>query len=86
MELMKQKQYSPMNVAQMALSLFAINQGFLDDVEPAKVQSFDGALQSYMKAKHAATLDEINQKGDYTDAIAASLQAAVTDFKATSTW
>ena len=86
MELMKQKQYSPMNVAQMALSLFAINQGFLDDVEPAKVQAFDAALQSYMKSKHAALLDDINQKGDYTDAIATTLQAAVTDFKATSTW
>jgi F-type H+-transporting ATPase subunit alpha len=86
MELMKQKQYSPMTVGQMALSLFAVNQGFLDDVEPAKIQSFDGALQSYMKSKHADVLDEINQKGDYSDALAAKLQAAVTEFKANSTW
>ena len=86
MELMKQKQYSPMNVAQMAVSLYAVNQGFLDDVEPAKVQAFDAALQAYMKSAQAAVMDEINQTGDYPDAMAAKLQSALTTFKATNTW
>ena len=86
MELMKQKQYSPMNVAQMAVSLYAVNQGFLDDVEPAKVQAFDAALQAYMKSTQAAVMDEINQTGDYPDAMAAKLQSALTAFKATNTW
>ncbi len=85
-ELMKQKQYSPMTVAQMAVSLFAANQGFLDDVEVAKVQAFEAALQSHMKAQHAALMEEINLKADYTDDIAARLQAAVQDFKANHAW
>ncbi len=85
-ELMKQKQYSPLSVAQMAVSLFTVNQGFLDDVEVPKVQAFEAALQSYMKTQHAALMEEINQKSEYTDDIAARLQAAVQDFKTHNTW
>ncbi len=85
-ELMKQKQYSPLTVAQMAVSLFAVNQGFLDDVEVPKVQACEAALQSYMKAKHAVLMDEINQKAEYSDAVASQLEAALRDFKAHSTW
>jgi F-type H+-transporting ATPase subunit alpha len=86
MELMKQKQYSPMSVAQMAVSLFAVNQGYLDDVDAKKVQSFEQALQAYMKQKHAALLDEINAKGEYSDEIEKKLRAALEDFKATHSW
>jgi len=85
-ELMKQKQYSPMTVAQMAVSLFAVNQGFLDEVEVPKVLAFDAALQSHMKTQHAALMEDINQKADYTDDIAARLQAALQDFKAHHVW
>jgi F-type H+-transporting ATPase subunit alpha len=86
MELMKQPQYSPMSVAQMALSLFAVNEGFLDDVEVKKVRAFEDALQSYMKAHHAALLESINQKPEYSDALAAQLRQAIEEFKKTHTW
>jgi F-type H+-transporting ATPase subunit alpha len=86
MELMKQKQYAPMTVAQMAISLYAVNQGYLDDIDVAKVQVFEQALQAFMKQKHPALLDEINQKPDYTDDIAANLKRAIEEFKATHTW
>jgi len=86
MELMKQKQYAPMTVAQMAVSLYAVNQGYLDDVEVAKVQAFEQALQSFMKQKHPALLDEINQKPDYTDDVAANLKRAIEEFKAGHSW
>ncbi len=86
MELMKQKQYAPMTVAQMAVSLYAVNQGYLDDIEVAKVQAFEQALQSFMKQKHPALLDEINRKPDYTDDVAANLKRAIEEFKAGHTW
>ncbi len=85
-ELMKQPQYQPMSVAQMAVSLFAVNQGFIDEVDVAKVSSFEAALQSFMKSKHGALMDRINQSGDYNDDIESQLKQAITDFKANSTW
>jgi F-type H+-transporting ATPase subunit alpha len=85
-ELMKQPQYQPMTVAQMAVSLFAVNQGFIDDVNVPKVQSFEAALQSFMKSKHGALMERINQSGDYNDDIETQLKRAITDFKAHSTW
>ncbi len=85
-ELMKQKQYSPMSIAEMAFSLFAANEGYLDDVEVNKVSDFEAALHAFLKANYAGLLDEINQKADYNDDIAAKMREAVEKFKATSTW
>lgn len=81
-ELMKQKQYSPLTVADMAVSLYAVNQGFMDDVPVKKIGAFEHALQTYMHNNQAALLDEINKTGDYTDDMAAKFKAALTDFKA----
>ena len=86
MELMKQPQYSPMTVAQMAVSLFAVSEGLLDDVPVNKVRGFEDALQSYMKSQQAALMDSINQKPEYSDDIAARLRTAVETFKQTHSW
>ena len=85
-ELMKQKQYSPLSVAEMAVSLFAADQGYLDDVDLNKIVDFEHALHGYMRASQAELMDNINASGDYNDGIEASLRAAVEDFKATGTW
>jgi len=85
-ELMKQTQYSPLSVAQMAVSLFAANQGYLDDVDVAKIVDFEHALQSYMKSAQSELLDKINSSGDYNEAIEKALHAAIKDFKANNTW
>jgi F-type H+-transporting ATPase subunit alpha len=85
-ELVKQPQYQPLSVAEMAVSLFAVNQGYLDDVPTKKVVDFEAALQSYMGAKHKALLDRINATGDYNEEIEKSLHAAVKDFKSSHTW
>ncbi|UCC55852.1 MAG: F0F1 ATP synthase subunit alpha [Gammaproteobacteria bacterium] len=85
-ELMKQKQYAPLTVADMAVSLFAADQGFLDDVEINKVVDFEHALHSYMRANQQALLDKINETADYNDEIESALRAAIDDFKATGTW
>jgi F-type H+-transporting ATPase subunit alpha len=85
-ELMKQKQYSPLSVAEMAVSLYAADQGYLDDIEIPKIVDFEQALHSYMRASQSELVDKINTDGDYNDEIEAALRAAVEDFKATGTW
>ncbi|MFP4208601.1 MAG: F0F1 ATP synthase subunit alpha [Wenzhouxiangella sp.] len=85
-ELMKQAQYSPMSVAAMAVSLFAGNEGYLDDLPLGKVVDFEKALQSFMENNHQPLLDKINQTGDWNDDLAAEMKAALDDFKSTGSW
>ncbi len=85
-ELMKQPQYSPLSVGQMAISLFAANEGYLDDVPVNKIVDFEHALQSYMKSAQAELLDKIDSTGDFNDEIQQAMHAAIKDFKATHTW
>ena len=86
MELMKQPQYTPLTVADMAVSLYAVDKGYLDDVEVGKVVGFEKAMHDYMHSQHGDLLDKINSTGDYDDDIEAALQKAVEDFKAKGTW
>ncbi|MGB5426512.1 MAG: F0F1 ATP synthase subunit alpha [Gammaproteobacteria bacterium] len=85
-ELMKQKQYSPLSVAEMAVSLFAADQGYIDDVENEKVLDFEHAMHGYMRASQTELMDKINESGDFNDEIEAGLRAAIEDFKASGTW
>ncbi|KAF3977743.1 MAG: F0F1 ATP synthase subunit alpha [Methylococcales symbiont of Iophon sp. n. MRB-2018] len=85
-ELMKQDQYSPMSVAEMGVSLHAANEGFLDDLEVAKVQDFESALISYMKAEKPKLMKQINDTGDYSDKIKKDIQSAIESFIKTSSW
>jgi F-type H+-transporting ATPase subunit alpha len=85
-ELMKQAQYAPMSVAEMAVSLYAANEGYLEEVEVSKVLDFERALQDYMKAEHAELLDQINESGAYSDEIKSGLKAGLDKFKATQSW
>jgi len=85
-ELMKQPQYSPLSVAEMAISLYAVNEGFLDDVPVDKIVAFETGLHAHVKANAPALIEKINGTGDYDDGIAAELKAAVEAFKATGTY
>jgi len=85
-ELMKQKQYSTLSVAEMAFSLFAANEGFLDDVPVKKIVDFEAAMHSYLRSSAADFLKRINEKGDYNDEIAAEMRKTLAAFKASSTW
>ncbi len=85
-ELMKQKQYSPMSIAEMAFSLFAANEGFLDDVEVNKVVDFEAAMLSYIKSNAADLVKSINDTADYSKEIAGQMREALENFKANSTW
>lgn len=85
-ELMKQKQYSPFSVAEMAIVLYAANEGHLNDVDVAKIGDFEAALLSYMNSEHAGLMEDINGSGNYNDDIENSFKDALASFKATQTW
>ncbi len=85
-ELMKQKQYAPMSVGNMAVSLFAVNEGYLDDVDTKKVVDFEAAMQNFMKMERAGLIDKINASGDYNDEIQKALHEAIKTFKASHAW
>ncbi len=86
MEVMKQAQYSPMSVGEMSLSLFAVTEGFLDDVDVKKIRDFEIALQAHARTNHAEVLDEISASGDYNDEIAKQLTGIIEDFKSTGAY
>jgi F-type H+-transporting ATPase subunit alpha len=85
-ELMKQKQYSPMSVAQMGVSLFAANEGFLDNIEVNKVLDFEAALLSYFKSEHTELMDSINATGDFNNEIGSSIRSGIETFVKTHSW
>ena len=86
MELMKQRQYSPLNVADMGVSLFAVENGFLDDIELEKIGAFEEALHDYMRAEQGELMARIGAAGNYDDAIEKDIEAAIAKFKAGNSW
>jgi len=85
-EVMKQKQYAPMSVAEMALSIYAVNNGFMDKVELKKVVAFEAALQGFAHTNYQAMLDEINAQPKLTKENEAALKKCLEDFMATGTY
>ena len=85
-ELMKQKQYSPLSIAETAISLYAANAGYLDDVDVDKVVDFESGLHASFRDNHETLMNQINDSGDYTDKIEAGLKQAVEEFKQTGTF
>ena len=85
-ELMKQKQYSPMSVAEMGVVLYAANEGYLKGMEVEKIGAFEAALLDYMNSEKKALMDKINEKGDYNGEIEAEIKESLDQFKATQTW
>ncbi|HAE90979.1 MAG TPA: F0F1 ATP synthase subunit alpha [Idiomarina sp.] len=85
-ELMKQKQYKPMSVAQMAVSIYAVEKGFLKDVAIDKIMDFEESLQSFMASEYSELMAEIDKTGNYNDDIDSQLKAALEKFKQTQSW
>jgi F-type H+-transporting ATPase subunit alpha len=85
-ELMKQPQYSPLSIAEMAVLLYAANEGFLKDVEVAKIGAFEKALLSFMHAEQGDFMKSIVASGDFNAEIDAQIKGAIEKFKATQTW
>jgi len=85
-ELMKQKQYQPMSVAEMAVILFAVDHEFMDDVPLNKIIDFELSLLSYMKSENTTLMDQINASGDFNAEIKETLEGLLETFKKTHTW
>ncbi|MEC9364543.1 MAG: F0F1 ATP synthase subunit alpha [Pseudomonadota bacterium] len=78
-ELMKQKQYAPLSVGQMAASLYAVEKGFIDKVDVSKVLAWEEALHQYLANNAKATLDKLDT-GDWNDGVEAELKSAMEAF------
>jgi F-type H+/Na+-transporting ATPase subunit alpha len=85
-ELMKQKQYSPLSVADMGVSLYAVNEGYLDSLPLNQILPFEAALHSFMKQNHAELMNKVNTTGAWDKDIQAAFKAAVDEFKKTGSW
>jgi F-type H+-transporting ATPase subunit alpha len=85
-ELMKQKQYAPLSVPEMAVSLFAVNEGYLDAVPVAKVVDFEAALHAHAAASAKALLDKIDADGDYNDEVESELKSLLDSFASTGAY
>ena len=86
MELMKQTQYSPLNISSMGLVLYAANEGYLDDVEVSKIKDFEKALLGFATSEYSEFMKEIEDSGDYNDDIGSTLKELLEKFVSTQTW
>lgn len=82
-ELLKQKQYSPMSISEMAASLFAVNNGFLDDVEVNRVLAFESGLIGYLKTSHQSLLEKLESNGKMDEDAEKTMRSAIESFKKT---
>jgi F-type H+/Na+-transporting ATPase subunit alpha len=85
-EVMKQKQYAPMSVAEMALSIYAVNNGYMDKVDLKKVVAFEAALQGFAQTNYRAMLDDINRTPKFSKENEAALKKCIEDFGSTGTY
>ncbi len=85
-ELMKQPQDAPMTVAEMGVSLYAANAGYLEDVPVGQVLDFERDLLAYMRTEHGEWMAEITESGAYGDEIEAHMKEAVEAFKSTHSY
>src|SRR6201994_1173112 len=82
-EAMKQKQYAPMSVAEMALSIYSVKKGQRDKVPRNKIVDFEAALQGFARSSHKSDIDAINAKPKFSKENEAALKKCIEDFIAT---
>ncbi|HZH42684.1 MAG TPA: F0F1 ATP synthase subunit alpha [Lysobacter sp.] len=85
-ELMKQKQYAPLPIAQQALSIYAVDKGYMDDVPVAKIGAFEAGLHAHFVNTMGELVERINQTGAWDDEIEGAFKKTIEDFKRTGTW
>jgi len=85
-ELMKQPQYEPLSVADQAVTLFSVNQGYYDDVPVDKALAFERALRTYLRSRYAGLIDKIESAKELDGEGEKALAAAVLDFKKNGSW
>ena len=86
MELMKQTQYSPLNISSMGLVLYAANEGYLDNIEVNKIKDFEKALLGFATSEYSDFMNSLEESGDYNDDIGNNLKELLEKFVSTQTW
>jgi F-type H+/Na+-transporting ATPase subunit alpha len=82
-EILKQRQYSPFPVVDQIISIWAVTNGYLDDVPLDKVGTFEAELLDHVRSRHSGIGDTILNTGKLEDDVIEQLKAAVEDFKQT---
>jgi len=85
-EVMKQKQYMPLSVGQMAMILFAADQGYLDDVPLNRISMFEQEFNSALHTQHQNFVNELTKTGDFNDEIKKKMIEIITSFKKNQSW
>jgi len=80
-ELMKQPQYQPLQVWEMALTLFGVNNGYFDDIDVAKALDAERALRDFTRTKYAALVETIDRDKKFTKEVESQLHEVLKDFK-----
>jgi F-type H+-transporting ATPase subunit alpha len=83
---MKQPQYHPLQVWEMALTLFGVSNGYFDDVPVAKALAAESALRAHVKSKYGDLVDRIEATKDLSKDDEAKLHEAIKDFKKNATF
>jgi F-type H+-transporting ATPase subunit alpha len=85
-ELMKQKQYAPMSIAEMALSIYAANEGHLDDIALPKILPFETGLHAHFHPSYGELMKKIVDTGDWNKDIEEAFKKGISEFKKTGSW
>ena len=85
-ELMKQNQYAPLSIAELALSVYAAEKGYLDDLPVSKILPFEKGLHAFFHANHGALMQQIVASGDWNNDIEATFKSGIAEFKKTGSW
>jgi F-type H+-transporting ATPase subunit alpha len=75
-----------MSVAEQALSIYAVDKGYMDDVPVTKIGAFEAALQAHFANTLGDVIGKINATGDWNDELEAAFKKGIEDFKSTGTW
>jgi F-type H+/Na+-transporting ATPase subunit alpha len=85
-ELMKQKQYAPLSVGEMALSLYAANEGYLDSLPVNKILPFEAGMHQFFRNSYKDLMADLDKSGSWNDEIEGKFKAGVTEFKKTGSY
>jgi F-type H+/Na+-transporting ATPase subunit alpha len=84
-EILKQPQYAPMTVEQQVMIIYAVTNGFLDDIAVDKIREWETGFHTFMAAQHPKIAEEIRTKKALADDLTARLKEAITAYKAHGT-
>ena len=82
-EILKQDQNKPLTVADQVIVMYALSNGYLDEIEVGKIQGAEESLGSFMQSSHVEVVNSINESGELSDDVTKKLDKALEEFKKT---